>query len=151
MKNIILSFLIVNVIFSCKTTSEITPKTSSTYCFNFVESEDLNSVLELAKSKYQLVYLDISASWCAPCQLMKRDVYTHRETSEFFNKNFVNYLVDAEKGEGPDLKVIYGVTNYPTLLILDGRGRVVSRREGGTYHEALLEFGKEALLKNPTM
>jgi thiol:disulfide interchange protein len=144
--------LVTISVFSCKTKNSVQVKTEVTpYEFNFIKANNLNDVIETAKAQHKLVFLDMSASWCAPCQLMKRDVYTHAPTAKFFNDNFVNYLVDAEIDEGPDLKIIYNVRNYPTLLILDGKGRVVNRREGGTFHDALLQFGEEALLALPKM
>jgi thioredoxin-related protein len=102
-------------------------------------------VLDKAKSLGKYIYLDISAEWCVPCQLMKRDVYTHQETADYFKTNFVNYLVDVQKGEGPDLKIIFNVSSFPTLLILDEKGREIRRHEGAYYHRDLINFAQSAL------
>jgi thioredoxin-related protein len=139
--------------FSCspakETKTRSVQKSSKTekldYLFEFENESTLSPVLDKAKSLGKLVYLDISAEWCVPCQLMKRDVYTHAETADYFKTNFVNYLVDVQKNEGPDLKIIYNVHSFPTLLILDEKGRVISRHEGAYYHRDLINFGQSAL------
>lgn len=122
-------------------------KKVSKYKFDFVDQQAFTDVLSLAEQKNKLIYVDMSAKWCVPCQLMKRDVYTDKETADFFNANFVNYLVDAEVGEGPDLKVIFGVEEFPTLLFVNSKGRVIHKKVGGTYQRDLIAFAKEAMAK----
>lgn len=141
-------FLVSTTLIQCKSNK---PKTvqakTNKYKFDFTEESVFTNVLSKAEAEKKLIFVDMSAKWCVPCQLMKRDVYTHQETADFFNNNFISYLVDAEEGEGPDLRVIFGVEEYPTLLIVNEKGRVVSRRVGGIYHNDLVAFAKEALAK----
>ncbi len=113
--------------------------------FDFIESKTLAPVLDLAKAENKLVFVDLYADWCLPCKLMEEDVFTHEETADFMNANFINYKVDGEKGEGPDLVMIYEVQAYPTLLFLDHRGRVLTRKMGAAYHRELLELAEEAI------
>jgi thiol:disulfide interchange protein len=112
---------------------------------NFEPESLLSTILDKASAHNKLVYLDINASWCLPCKLMQRDVYTEQNTADFFNSNFVNYMVDIQKGEGPDLKLIYDIKALPTLLWLDSKGRVVHRKEGAAYHAELLKNAETAL------
>jgi thiol-disulfide isomerase/thioredoxin len=112
---------------------------------NFETDNKLSDVLDKAAAENKLVYLDLNATWCTPCKLMQRDVYTHRPTASFFNQNFINHIVDIDKGEGPDLKLIYDIKVIPTLLWLDGRGRVVHRREGAAYHAELIKNAEDAM------
>ena len=117
------------------------------FAFDFKKDIILSDVLDFAKSQNKPVFLDINASWCAPCKLMQRDVYTHQETAQYFNDNFINYKVDIDLNEGPDLKLIYEITTIPTLLWLDSRGRVIYRKEGACYHKELLKNAEIALQK----
>jgi thiol-disulfide isomerase/thioredoxin len=112
---------------------------------DFATEKNLSEILDLAASKNKIVYLDVNASWCTPCKLMQRDVYSHAPTASFFNSNFVNHIVDIEKGEGPDLKLIYDIKVIPTLLWLDSRGRVLHRKEGAAYHAELIKNAEAAL------
>jgi thiol:disulfide interchange protein len=113
----------------------------------FSESKLLAPVLEQAEKEGKLVYLDINASWCTPCKLMQRDVYTNPNTASFINQNFVSHMVDIQKGEGPDLKVIYDIQVIPTLLWLDSKGHVLHRHEGALYDAGLINACELALSK----
>lgn len=113
--------------------------------FVFEKSALLGDVLAKAEKENKWIYLDLSAKWCAPCQIMKRDVYTNEEIAAYFNENFINYLVDIEKGEGPDLKLIFEVKTYPTLLFIDAKGRQMLRKESALSMEGLKNFGVSAI------
>lgn len=113
--------------------------------FVFEKSALLGDVLAKAEKENKWIYLDLSAKWCAPCQIMKRDVYTNEEIAAYFNENFINYLVDVEKGEGPDLKLIYDIKSYPTLLFVDYKGRQMMRKESAVTASGLLIFGQAAV------
>jgi thioredoxin-related protein len=53
--------------------------------------------------------------------------------------------VDGEKGNGANLALLYQITVYPTLLFLDGDGKVLVRKEGAAYHTELRALAEEAL------
>ncbi len=61
---------------------------------------------------------------------MDDEVFNDKATADFMNDNFINYKVDGEKEEGPDLAMIYNVKGYPTHLFLDGKGRVLEKNLG---------------------
>ena len=117
----------------------------NTSLVDFVRSTSLEPVLTKAKKENKLIFLDFYTSWCAPCKVMDKDVFTHRETADFLNKNFVNYKINAEKNNGPDLAMIYGVNSFPTLLFVDAKGKVVLRHVGAAYQTQLKEIGQIAL------
>lgn len=98
--------------------------------------------LELAKKENKLVFLDISASWCGPCKMLKNFTFPDEAVGKFYNANFINVALDGEKGEGIALAQKYGLTAYPTLLFIDGDGKLVSKTTGYHNAKAFLELGK---------
>ena len=104
-------------------------------------TEQLDKALEDNK----IVFIDFYTDWCLPCKMMDEEVFSDRTISEFFESNFINVKVDAEKGEGPDLTVIYEVKRFPTLIFVDQKGRVLLRKEGLTYHNELRQFAEHAI------
>ena len=108
-----------------------------------IKFEDSNfaSILTKAKAEKKLVFLDAYATWCGPCKLMERNVFTDKNVAEFYNKNFVNARIDMEKGEGRDIAAQYGIRSYPTLLFLNGEGEVVGKELGYLNTEDFLALG----------
>lgn len=130
-----------------KKVDTIIKKPEIVYSFLFSELPELSQVLDEAQKTGKKVYLDVGAEWCVPCKLMKRDVYTHKETADFFNENFINYMVDIDKNEGPDLKLIFDIESVPTLLWLNPKGGIIHKKEGACYQKDLIQNAKIALGK----
>lgn len=107
-----------------------------------------NKALAQAKKENKLVFLDAYASWCGPCKLLKRNTFPDKAAGEFFNKNFINVAIDMEKGEGPALAAKYAVSAYPTLIITDASGNLVTYARGYIDAAQLIEFGKHGLVKS---
>jgi thioredoxin 1 len=110
----------------------------------FIEA-DWSKALAKAKSQHKLIFLDAYASWCGPCKMLKRNTFPNKDVGEFFNKNFVNVAVDMEKGDGPALTAKYSVNAYPTLIIADAEGNILTYTQGYIDPKQLIEFGQHGL------
>lgn len=97
-----------------------------------------------AQKENKLIFMDAYTSWCGPCRMMDKDVFTNKQVGQYFNQHFVNLKMNMENKEGRELAAKYQVRAYPSLLFIDGSGQVVHRATG--YHEAeqLLEVGQAA-------
>ncbi len=149
MRLIILSITFLFV--SCsgpKSTANTIEYVKTPYEVGFVKAQSLSVVLDKAKRENKLVYVDIGAKWCLPCQMMKEDVYTDKGIGEYLNANFVSYLVDADEDNGKDLAYIFKAKSLPTILFLDTKGRVLERKSGAVYHREIRSMGDSALAKS---
>jgi thioredoxin 1 len=106
-----------------------------------------NEALALAKKENKLVFVDFHAVWCGPCKRMKKVSFTDAEVANFFNQNFVNLYLEAEKGEGVEKANFYGVRAYPTLVFISPDGKVIKYVEGYHKPNELIRLGKEVLNK----
>lgn len=104
----------------------------------------------LAKSKEsgKLIFMDAFTTWCGPCKRMSAQTFPMKEVGDFYNANFINVKMDMEKGEGLMLAGKYGVDSYPTLLYIDGEGKLVSKAIGYMDGPRFIDAGKSALRKN---
>lgn len=101
--------------------------------------------LQKAEKEGKPVFLDISASWCGPCKMLKSRTFPNDEVGEFYNANFVNVMVDGEKGEGIELARKYKIRGYPTLIYLDSSGKVIAQTAGYRNPEQFIEIGKQII------
>ena len=87
-----------------------------------------------AKDENKVIFVDIYATWCGPCKLLKRTTFKDKEVGDFFNANFINAAFDGEKGEGRKLMELYLVHSYPTMLFINPDGSI--RKAAIGYHTA---------------
>ena len=92
----------------------------------------LKTILAKAKAADKYVFMDVYTTWCGPCKYMAANVFTDKNVGNYFNATFINAKFDAEKGEGIAIAQRYGVTAYPTFLLLDGDGNLVGKKIGGS-------------------
>jgi thioredoxin-related protein len=66
-------------------------------------------------------------------------------SAAYFNKNYVNYKFDMEKGEGPKFAKTYTVAAYPTLLFFNPSGELIHKAVGGRDSETFVTLGEDAM------
>ena len=109
------------------------------------EEGSYQEALNKAKKENKLLFVDCYTSWCGPCKMLANEVFTNNEVADYFNANFVSLKVDCEKGEGPALREQFGVSSYPTLLFINGDGKIVNKILGASKQPHFLTKVKEGL------
>ena len=107
--------------------------------------------LATAKKENKLIFFDAYTTWCGPCKVMARDVFTRDKVADLFNNKFVNAKYDMEKGEGIALKDKYEVSAYPTYLFINGDGEVVHKIVGSMTANEFINEANKALNPESTM
>lgn len=121
MKSIIKSLLILFILFVTKTTfAEDVSFSNGSY----------QEILNMAKQQNKIVMIDFITDWCKWCVETDRKVYTNSDVSAFANVHQINWKIDAEKGEGPDLAKKYGVKGFPTIVFVNSDGTEIDRIYG---------------------
>jgi len=148
--NYLVLFFSTVFILSCSSKKEATKVLSAedTLAVHFIKNTTLTDVTAKAEQEGKLIFLDLYTDWCLPCKLMKEDVYTDESIGDFMNENFINYKVNAEEGNGPNMTVLYNIESFPGLLFLDANGRVLEQKQGAAYHTELKEMANRALAKS---
>ncbi|MDC3252833.1 thioredoxin family protein [Crocinitomicaceae bacterium] len=108
--------------------------------------------MSLADAKKQalktgkLIFIDAYTDWCGPCKRMAATSFKDEAVGALYNKNFINIKIEMEKSpEGPDVARKYAVRAYPTLLIIDGTGKLVKQVIGMKNKDQLIAFAKAVL------
>ncbi len=123
----------------------VPPAPTSRANFHFVKSKTLSDILDRAEKEKKPVFVDFYTTWCTPCKMMDRDVFTDSALAQYYNENFISYKVDCEKGNGQNLAAIYNVSNYPTLVYLDHKGTILVSHGSAAYPSKMMELGKSAV------
>jgi len=112
------------------------------------ESGSWADVLKKAKSQNKLIFVDAFTTWCGPCKKMTQNIFPDKNVGDFYNKNFINAKFDMEAGDGISMAETYKVEAYPTLLFINGDGKLVHKGIGYIEAEKLISLGKAALDPN---
>jgi len=106
----------------------------------------LETAKQIAKKENKLIFIDIYTTWCGPCKLMQKNTFTDAKVGDFFNKNFVNLAIDAEK-EGVALAKEFKIVNFPSFLFLDASGKLVQYDFGYYNAEQFSSIGMSVVNK----
>ncbi|WP_171974467.1 thioredoxin family protein [Cellulophaga omnivescoria] len=115
------------------------------YNIKFLKGVKWKKALKMAEKANKPIFVDAYTTWCGPCKIMDRDVFTNKDVAKFFNDNFINLKMDMEKGEGIKLKTDWQIEAFPTLLYFDESGTIIHRVVGAYDVEEFLEYSKMAL------
>lgn len=114
----------------------------------FAEQTTWTKTLKKAKAENKIIFMDAYTTWCGPCKMLEKRVFTNPKVGDLMNKNFVNVRMDMESGEGPALANIYMVNAYPTMFFIDpATGKEITRIVG--YKEAgeIIKAAEKVLAK----
>lgn len=96
----------------------------------FIRGEQWERVLEEARLRDKLIFVDCYTKWCGPCKTMDKYVFPTKQIGEFMNSRFICAKLDMETPEGKELNKLFQVNSYPTFLIITPEGKVLDRFGG---------------------
>lgn len=100
----------------------------------------------IAKKENKLIFIDCYASWCGPCKRMAATSFKDERVGKIYNSNFINLKIDMEKdAEGPELSRLFKIRAYPTIVFVDGNGKVVQQEIGLKSADELIAMAKQQL------
>jgi thioredoxin-related protein len=104
-----------------------------------------------AKTEKKLIFVDLYFTGCMPCAQMDKEVFPDPKVATVLNADFVTFKSDILKEEiGKKLCMKYGVTGFPTFLLMNSDGKIIDI--AGGFHDveqftALLQNAKGAAKK----
>ncbi|WP_427874812.1 thioredoxin family protein [Flavobacterium sp. MMS24-S5] len=104
-----------------------------------------------AKTEKKLIFVDLYFTGCMPCAQMDKEVFPDPKVATVLNTDFVTFKSDILKEEiGKKLCMKYGVTGFPTFLLMNSDGKIIDI--AGGFHDVeqfttLLQNAKAAAKK----
>lgn len=106
----------------------------------------LEAAKAMAAESGKLIFIDCYTVWCGPCKWMAANTFKDPSVAELFNDKFINLKVEMEKdADGKELSMKYEVRAYPTLLVIDSKGKLVKKTVGAQDANGLITFANSAL------
>lgn len=112
-------------------------------CANLAEekslkwNDNLESAIKIAKSENKMLLVNFTGSdWCVWCKKLNAEVFTQKEFANYAKENLVLVKIDfprnieqseATKRYNQNLAFTYGIQGFPTIVLLDSKGKLVAK------------------------
>jgi thiol:disulfide interchange protein len=90
-----------------------------------------------AAAQHKPVFAYFSATWCGPCQQMKRTTWAKESVARAMQK-FVPVKIDIDAQRA--LAEQYGINGIPAFFVLSDSGQVVRQATGGMSPEEMIAW-----------
>jgi len=91
----------------------------------------------------KLIFIDCYTDWCGPCRRMAKTSFRNEDVGNAFNGKFINLKIEMEKDpDGRDVAMKYRINAYPTLLVINGEGKLIKKVIGMQNVDGLLHLAK---------
>nr|WP_068891203.1 thioredoxin family protein [Pedobacter panaciterrae] len=110
-----------------------------------------------AKVKKKYIFLDLFATWCAPCKFMDDSVYNSEKLGTFMNEKFISVRVQMDSTKKDDqyvkswyknlegFKKDYKISSFPSFLFFNTAGELVHKSTGASTDSLFINIAKSAL------
>jgi thioredoxin 1 len=141
MKKTIGIFALLSLVMTLSfTKSSFTKQEGAGIAFKHISLEDAK---KQAEKTGKLIFIDAYTSWCGPCKRMAATTFKDEKVAKYFNENFISLKIDVEKdADGPEIEKMYKIQAYPTLLFINGKGKLVKNIVGFQEADKLMSIAK---------
>ncbi len=63
----------------------------------WTKADDWNVVLKKSQEENKNIFVDFYATWCGPCKLMDKNIFSTNEVGELMNNKFISVKVQMDK------------------------------------------------------
>lgn len=92
-------------------------------------TESMGALQKDAGREGKLYFINFTAAWCSPCQIMKEYTFTDPGLSYYVRKNYLAYEIDWDSFDGFGYRKQYNIKSLPTILVFNSKGKMVGKYE----------------------
>jgi thioredoxin-related protein len=90
----------------------------------------VESAFAMAKKRNMSIFLYWGATWCPPCNQIKKTIFTKKEFQKEMNY-FIPVYLDGDEKRAQTWGEKLGAKGYPTMIVLNSQGKEVTRMPSG--------------------
>ncbi len=117
-------------------------QTDTSKGIHFEQGLSWDQIKAKAKAENKYIFVDCYATWCGPCKLMDKEVYSQEKVGNYLDATFISVKIqmDSSKQDNDHIKKWYtdasyiqqqyNVTNFPTYLFFLPDGKIVHKNVG---------------------
>jgi thioredoxin-related protein len=138
MNNFFFSFLLILIFITngyAQDSVAINHNSTTIWEQNFSKAKKLTKL----KDKPLLIFFT-GSDWCGPCKKLVSDVFESDRFNTEVKNDFILYeadfprnkdlITDSQRATNYNLKEKYGVSSYPTIVIVNEKGKELGRMKG---------------------
>ncbi len=110
----------------------------------------VESAFAIAKKKNMPIFLYWGATWCPPCNQIKKTIFTKKEFKKEMN-HFIAVYLDGDEKRAQTWGEKLGAKGYPTMIVLNSRGEEVTRMPSGLKIKGYISLLKKARRQDQTI
>lgn len=107
---------------------------------NIAWAEDYAAAQQQAAGSGKPMVLYFTGEWCAPCRIMKRQVWADEEVKTLVNAKFIAVAIDVDSPNDAEVLDRYNVTGAPATIVTDPQGNALRWQVGGMRKAEFLEL-----------
>lgn len=103
---------------------------------------DFQLAMAQAKKENKMVFIDFETTWCGPCKIMDKLVYTADDVIQATDQ-MISVKIDGD--DYPELAKKFEVKGYPTLILISPDETIIDRKIGYQSVKSTTTFLNNAL------
>ena len=132
-------------------------QTDTTKGINFLEHSTWQQVQQTARAEHKYIFVDCYASWCGPCKMMDRDVYTNDTVAKFMSEHFISVKLQMDstghdsqeiqnwRSVSHDFENRFKIKAYPSFLFFSPDGQICHRDLGARDAASFVNLASTAM------
>lgn len=108
----------------------------------FIEGMTWENILAKAKKENKIIFVDCYATWCGPCKIMDRNVFSLNAIGDAVSQRFLSVKVQMDTGKNDNsgvkqmysaartLEKKYGIVEVPTYMFFSPQGKAIHKAVG---------------------